>query len=373
MGKFAEKVAEMLDQPQSTGIDWRERLAGQQQRMGTHVISSQDEAMARAKTLLKQLQDMSYQTGFGLRSQQHSRGGVEQLLDRDENAPGVPGREKLINFPVKQADWFEPRLLSKEALLEFATEPIHNKLEDMMVNLRNTLGEKKLRGTRITSDPMTIPTFAPSVALSVPKSFVSGYQDADKAQSERLRGDMDHRLEKARQEFDNALKDEYAASHQKAASAGEFIDGLAQWWVKQADGEMNKVLGMYLAAAGLLGVGGHAAAKSIWEKHDPRYQRLKAMQDMIKMRQRHTQLPVLVTEEHLPEEADETPLAAPPGQLGTESIADTVPNQTTKVGGLRNIVSYAGNEAISRTADHIGGKLAKHRPKKKHYDGRRNI
>lgn len=352
MGKFAEKVAEVLDQPAS--VDWKSRLAGQQERMGTRIVSSKDEAMAKAKQLLAQLQDMSYQTGFGIRSQQHSHGNVEQLLERDEAMPGVPGREKLINFPTKEAEWFEPHLLSKEALLEFATEPIYNKYEDMMVNLRNTLNEKKLRGTRVTSDPMTLPGFAPSVALSVPKSFVGGYQAADKQQADRLRGEMDQKLERARHEFDTALKDEYAASHQKAASAGELIDGLAQWWLsKQADGEINKALGLYLAAAGLLGVGGHAAAKSIWEKHDPRYQRLKAMQDMIRTRQRHTQLPVLVTEEHLPSEdmLPEPSAAAPTPEL--------------KMANVKNIVNYAANEGAGRLVDHIGSRIAKHRAKKK--------
>lgn len=465
MGKFAEKVAEVLDG--SGGTDWKARLAQQQARMGTHVVSSQEEAMARAKELLAQLKDRAYQTGFGIRSQQHSHGNVEQLLDRDENTLGVPGREHMIEFPTKAAgvgsvlgavvhklgpagvgavglgsigalngatlpesqrhgksrtfsaatggaagalfgglagrelsalgrydtkksvidavvgqlkarrakitgspvlkqvgaadwtkgaEWFEPHLLSKEALMGFVTDPLKNKYEDMMVNLRNSMNEKRLHGMRITSDPMTIPSFAPSVALSVPKSFVSGYQAADKAQAERLHGEMDQKLEKARQEFDNALKDEYSASHQKAASAGEFIDGLAQWWTKQADGEINRALGLYLAAAGLLGAGGHAAAKSVWQKHDPRYQRLKAMQDMIKLRQRHTQLPVLVTEEHLPEEADETPLMGPPGELGTESNMEGAANSAIKVGApidLSVLSDLVGN--VMEHANIMGG------------------
>jgi len=68
---------------------------------------------------------------------------------------------------------------------------------------------------------------------------------------------------------------------------------------------LNKVLGAYLAAAGLLGVGSHMAAKSFIEKRDPRYQKLKAMREVIKHRQRTTPLPVLVShrsEVEVPEE-----------------------------------------------------------------------
>jgi hypothetical protein len=313
MGKFAEKAAAVLKKAEP----WQDRLQQQEQRLHSVVPSGREEALSRAKVLLDQIRNMSYDMGFGMRSQVQKP--VESLLPPDD-AAGVPGREKMINLPatMKGAEWFEPKLLSKQALMGFLTEPIGNKLEDMSLDLKSKLDARTARGTRVTGDPSTLPTFYPAAALTAPKGFMDGYRAADKSQSDRLREEMDHRLEKARKEFETALSDEYASSRAKAASAGELIDGLAHWWTKEADGEINQAMGMYLAAAGLLGVGSHAAVKGLWEKRDPRYQKLKAMKDLIKARQRHSPLPVLVTEEHLPAEHMATPQ---PLQLPDEQAA----------------------------------------------------
>lgn len=306
MGKFAEKARTVIKQ---ANTDWQARLAEQQARLGQAIPSSQDEAMAKARALLQQLGLTSYNLGYGLRNAQHQNKDIEQLIPHSEDPTGVPGREKMINIPatdVKTAEWFEPKLLSKQALLGFLTEPIGNKLEEMSLDLRKNLDERKQRATRVTSDPSTLPTFYPAAALSVPKNFIEGYQAADRTQHDKMRLEMDQRLEKARKEFETALADEYSASRAKSASC--LIDGLAKLWtgelqVKEADGELNQLLGAYLAGAGVLGVGTHHVVKGLWEKRDPRYQRLKAMKDLIRQRQRHNPLPVLVTEEHIPAEA----------------------------------------------------------------------
>lgn len=336
--------------------DWQANMAAQEQRLHSVIPSAHEEAVARAKVLLDKIRTTSHDFGYQLR-EQNPRKTVEELMP---NEPlGVSGRETMINIPAlppKQADWVEPRLFSKQALLGFLTDPIKNKLEESALGIHQMLDEKKEHSTRVTGDPATLPTFYPAAAMTIPKSLMEGYREADKTQADRVRNEMDTRLQHARKEFDQALTDEYANTRQKASSAGELIDGLAKWWTgemtfdKKADGEANKALGMYLAAASLLGMGSHAAAKSMWEKRDPRYQKYKAMQELVKQRQRHATLPVLVTEEHLPAENMSKALAAPQDQVGTED-SEMQPNTSTKIGSLRLALNVAGNEGANMAAD----------------------
>ena len=279
-------------------------------------------------------------------------------------AGGVGGAllSKQKDEQAKTADWLEPRLLSKEALIGFLTDPIKNKFEESALDLHKLMDDKRERAMRVTGDPATLPSFYPSAALAIPKSFMEGYRDADTMQGERIENDMNQRLEKARHEFETALSDEYAASRHKVSSAGEFIDGLAQWWngdlEKSADGEANKALGVYLAAASLLGVGSHAAAKSLWEQRDPRYQKYKAMQDLMKQRQRHSTLPVYVTEEHIPAETMSKALAAP--KIDAPEQGDDMPPTETKIGSLRTALVVAGGEAANGLGDAVTERLRKH-------------
>ncbi len=360
MGKFAEVATKLM----KTADDWQARLAGQEQRLHDVVPSGHDEAVTRAQEILTRLRLMARNTGYQMR-EQRPRKTIDQFLPAGEPT-GAMGREKLVTIPAteKTADWLEPRLFSKQALISFLTDPIKNKFEESALDLHKLMDDKRERALRVTGDPATLPTFLPAAAMTVPQSFMEGYRDADKTQKTRLDDEMNQRLEKAKLEFETALKDEYAASSHKAASAGEFIDGLAQWWnqdlTKSADGELNKVLGMYLAAAGLLGVGSHAAVKSLWEQRDPRYQKYKAMQDLVKQRQRQSTLPVYVTEEHLPAETMAKALAQPQDELGIEHTEDTaVPGSSTKVGSLRNALVIAGGEAANDISDRVSERLRK--------------
>lgn len=353
MGKFAEKAEPILKQADA----WQDAMAAQEQRLHAVVPSGHDEAVAKARVLLDKIRATSHDFGYQLR-EQNPRKTVEELMPSEPL--GVGGRETMINIPAlpqKEASWIEPRLFSKQALLGFMTDPIKNKLEDAALGIHQLLDEKKEHGTRVTGDPSTLPTFYPAAAMTIPKSLMEGYREADKGQADRVRNEMDTRLQHARKEFDQALTDEYANTRHKASSAGELIDGLAKWWSgdlvfeKAADGEANKALGMYLAAASLLGMGSHAAAKSMWEKRDPRYQKYKAMQELVKQRQRNSTLPVLVTEEHLPAETMAKSLAEPQDDVGTEDN-ELPPNTSTKIGSIgRLALNVAGNEVANSAAD----------------------
>ena len=57
---------------------------------------------------------------------------------------------------------------------------------------------------------------------------------------------------------------------------------------------------MYLAVAALLGAGTHTAAKGWAEKRDPRYQKMKAMREVLKSRYRDRPLPIYFTPTEVP-------------------------------------------------------------------------
>lgn len=282
MGFLVKRANEML------GQDWQSRLADQESRLRKHVPLSRDEGEQNAAQTINNLRNLVFALGYHLRSNK-LKGGPEQLIDREEDGVGIPGREVMIGLPQVKTSWYTPNLRSKEAgLLSALTTPLGNLMDDAKLELSRVADEKKEKLTRVTSDPTTVPTFLPSLALGVPSSFMEGYQKAD-TDADAARGhEVDTKLERAKKEFEEALLAEYSA-RKKAASAGELFDGAAQLFIagkleKAADGEFNQGLGAYLALAALLGTGAHSVAKSYYEKRDPNRQKLKAVREAIQMR-----------------------------------------------------------------------------------------
>lgn len=325
------KIADAL-----IGPDWRTRMDDQTARLREHVPLAADEAQLAAAEKLQQLTHLAEQLGYNMRSQQRDRQGISQIL-------GTP-REKMISLPA-QSPAPVPALGEKVALLGAVTGPIRNALEDAKLELQNVADEKRRSATRVTSDPMTIPTFAPSIALSLPKSFASGYRNADAELDAKAKADMEAQILAARGEFESALSDEYKGH--KIASFGELLDGLAKvaCLVKGADGELNKALGMYLAGAALVGQGAHVTAKNWVERHDPRHQRAKALRDAIMLKRQANPPPVLVAP---PVGVDESPfvekvalLEQLPGAFDAARTALMPLDFSTIINGLKS-VHFAG-------------------------------
>lgn len=295
MGAFA-KIADAL-MP-----DWRAKMDDQTSRLRQHVPLAADEAHSAAAAKLEQLQQLAQMLGYNMRSEQRDRQGVGQILGNGA------GRERMISLPAQSPA--PVPAIGKMALLGSITGPLRNALEDAKLEVQNIADEKRRSATRITSDPMTIPTFAPSVALTVPKSFAHGYRTADSEMDAAAKADMEAQIAAARGEFESALASEYGGGH-KMANFGELLDGLAKvaCLTKGADGELNRALGMYLAGAALLGQGAHVTAKNWVEGHDPRHQKAKALRNAIRMKQQANPPPVLVAPPIAEMQVAEDPLA----------------------------------------------------------------
>ena len=287
--------------------DWRQRLDAQTMQLREHVPLAADEAHLAAEAQLKKLQAVAHALGYNMRAAQRDRQGVSDLIP-PAGQVGIPGREHMISLPAQLPT-------EKVALLGAVTGPIRNALEDAKLELESAADNKRRAATRITSDPMTIPSFAPSIAMTVPSAFAGGFRAADKTLDDKAKSDIDAQIEAAKHEFEQALHSEY--SGRKVANAGELIDALADHFLtKEADGELNKALGMYLAAAALMGQGAHATAKNWVEGHDPRHQRAKALQEAIRMKAHANPAPILV--------APPTPVDVLPEMEGAAGVVDKV-------------------------------------------------
>jgi hypothetical protein len=219
-------------------------------------------------------------------------------------------------------DWVEDKMWSKEAgIFGALTEPIRYGAQDVKAELARMADERFQEATTPTSEPKTLPWYYPAMAATVPTAFTSGYRQADTDADAAVKAQMAEKVEAARQDFEKALEHEYRLSRQRkeaaapVATPGELIDGLAQiHLIKESAGELNTAAGMYLALATLLGMGSYQVGKNWAEKNDPRYQRVKAMKDVIRQRMRSRPLPVLVSSEPLdapdPVEPTELPKTA---------------------------------------------------------------
>jgi hypothetical protein len=309
---------------------WRERSSEQVNKLREHMPLMAEEGQANATETLKQLSAMIYGLGYKFRMQRHMDQPEEttSLLPRDD--PGIPGRDISISLP-KAAAWVEPRLFSKQAV-----GPLRAMLQNTKVEAEARLKERKSKSFASTDNPMTVPGFAPMAAIAVPESFRKGFTQADADAAEVRNELLSAELEQAKQEFEQALGEEYQG--RKAASAGEWLDLLADRAVKQAESEQGtgqKWLNSYLAAAALLGYGSHRAAENFVSKRDPARQKHKMYRMALRQRMHDKGVPVMVDFNEMPasrveedlltelpiQEAKEAAIASQIGAVGKASPA----------------------------------------------------
>ena len=267
MGQLTETVKQAL------GEDWEARIADQTKRLQQHIPTSDQLAKQKAIAMLKEWNEKVKSLGYALRA---SRDDHKSLLDIPS---GVLGRELTTSFPLQKAS-------EKKA---FLGDAIANSLielgEDTKLRLARKLDEIKTRGMATTERPGSLPWFYPAMAHTLPSSLASGYEQAETEIDARRAKEVDDELAAAQTDFEQALSDEFAASRKTASvKPSELIDAIAQIHVKQAAGELNEALGMYLAMADLLGRGAHEASKRWFEARDPRRQKYEAMRSAIKQR-----------------------------------------------------------------------------------------
>lgn len=217
----------------------------------------------------------------------------------DEKMHGFYASKKLDPHAAETAVYEALRTEKKGGVLGEALAPLGMMSDSALAGIAQLASDKMRESRRPTSDPGTLVSYYPRMAVAAPSSFHEGYtqaeSDADVLQAEQI----DKELAKARKEYDQALSDEYAGRH-TAKTAGELIDGLAQHHVKCGEGELNQVMGTYLALASLLGYGSHVASREWVRSRDPRQQEFKAVKEELRKKRMRQPSPILV---EIPESA----------------------------------------------------------------------
>jgi hypothetical protein len=281
MGAFSKRADEVL------GADWRERLQGQTERLRKHVPTSEDVARKKALEIIKRFKEQAYNAGVMAhvsRRAQNMAPGVKKLQPVRDIMPGVSGREVTLSLPEVPGD---ASLYKTSGIFDFVINPLREKAEDMKLDTIHMLDKIRANATKVTTSPSTLTSFYPTLASIGPSSFVSGFSEADKTLDEQHNREMEENIQQARKEFEQALQEEYVqgrAKHAGVSSPGELIDGLAQLHVKKAEGELNQMLGAYLALASLMGQGTNEFARRWVEKRDPKRQEYKALREAITRR-----------------------------------------------------------------------------------------
>jgi hypothetical protein len=313
MGEFAKVANELMESPA-----WKQKLKEQEAVLHQHIPSSQEEATAKAMAIIDKVREASYAAGQRIRQQKVQDSGIESLLPVRSGSDAPPGRDMTITMPSvpgskaepqrKTAEWLDERLLSKNAGIIWDTmvSPVLETAQDAKAYGARLIDEKFTHATRPNSNPTSLPWFYPAAALTGARELKKGYQDASEKAIDSHSAVLDKHLSKAKQEFENALKMEYASSKglNKASSAGELVDALAQAYTKAAAGELVEMAGPYLGIASLLGYGAHQAAKGYIEDNDPERYKLKELRRMLKARLRASPPPVQVAPPDLAEEAN---------------------------------------------------------------------
>lgn len=336
MGWFAKLAAEV--EP------WEKRLQEQAAALSTKIPSSEAEAALTAQKNIEDAQRKAYLAGYVFRKMRQQANPVESPL-----LPGseLAGAERLtLQIPTKMAErievvkqdtkkdsdyspqqlqlgketekehttnnklakaiakdhleeipnyYTELEKMEKESMLGAFVNPLMEFGQDVKLRAMEKLDEMKADATRTTSDPSTLPWYYPALVSNLPKNFMSGFSQAEKEQDTARLDQVTQEMTQAQKEFDQALQDEYsAAKGLKTASAGEFLDGLAQVFVKSADGELNQILGAYLAAASLMGQATHSVGYDWAAKRDPKRQELEAYQDAARQRLRAYPIPLQI-------------------------------------------------------------------------------
>lgn len=159
MGTFATGVRALV---KAGDIDWEKNLAAQEERFRQKAPLSSDIAMDEASRRLKKYQELASMIGYAMRKSR-PQSELEKEISGDlspgdlSSLEGSPGREIVFKVPEKVAEWFDERLLSKEA--GPITDPIRHGTQDLVLDLMRYLSEKKEEATKITTDPSTHPAY----------------------------------------------------------------------------------------------------------------------------------------------------------------------------------------------------------------------
>lgn len=323
MGEFAKWAAKVTEEepPRQPIPDWRERTSEQVNRFREVMPLSAEEGAANASKALSEIYKLLFGLGYNFRAQRHLEKPTEATHLLPEGDPGIPGRDISISMP-KLASWMEPRLLSKEAV-----GPLRAALQNREVEYKAKAKEKMRRAFTASENPLTVPGFVPMAAIAAPEAFRKGFTQADADAAAARNEVLSIELEKAKQEFEEALNAEYRGH--KSASLGELVDGLAEASLqlsKEAQDEQGsgmKALNVYLGLAALLGYGAHRAAEDYTKKRNPGYQKQKLYRLALRQRMHDKGVPVLVDFNELPAAKEELNLtdALPAPEMKEASAA----------------------------------------------------
>jgi hypothetical protein len=220
---------------------------------------------------------------------------MEHVDDKSKAREIAKDHLEEISDYYTRLDKMEAKAKSEKqgGILGEALAPLGMAGESALANIAQTISDKTREGRRVTTDPGTLVSYYPRMALSVPASFHEGYTKAEKdVDASRLKV-MEEALAKARKEYEQALSAEYSA-RSTAKTAGELIDGLAQHHVKHGAGELNQIAGAYLALASLLGYGSHEASRAWVHSRDPRQQKFEAVKEELRRKRMRQPSPILV-------------------------------------------------------------------------------
>lgn len=252
--------------------EWENQLAKQEATLHQRIPSTIDEATHNATQRLQDLKQRAYQIGYHLRKTKLMAQGnpIESAMNPD----ALPGRAMQVSMPwLAKAGGF-----ADEAVFN----PLSSKVRDLFNKVRHKAELSSVNARATTADPNTLPEYKPSVALAVPSALQEGMRAAEQEHHGGMEGELKTKVESARQDFENALRDEFATRGSKAASAPELLEGLADLNFKKAEaGWMNDLGGLYLAMAGLVGSGAHGLGQHWVEENDPRYLKAKALREAV--------------------------------------------------------------------------------------------
>lgn len=172
------------------------------------------------------------------------------------------------------------------SLLSAITDPIVDTVGELKTDVVNAIDKRIASGTRVTSDPSTLPSHFPAMASALPREFLRGYRDSAHKGMETARTSLDKQISDAKLEFERAMADEYLAAKTGEMTPGAMINGLYEKLEKKADGEINQVMGVYGALATLLGEAGFQVGRHYTESRDPSRAKYDAVRELIQRRLR---------------------------------------------------------------------------------------
>jgi len=283
---------------------------------GREVMISLPDAAKAAATLMKEAQEAvtvtlrSSKPDSSYPSRQLKKGiGVEKEHANDKTARKIISKHHLDERSRYYDELEDMEAKPKSAgILGALAEPLGEAVEDLKLRALENLDRRRSRLTRVTSDPATLPWYYPGMISFAPKNFMEGFRTAESEADTARLTEVTGRMDKAKEEFEKALQDEYRAAKggAKESSCGEFVSGLAKAHVKAAEGELNQILGGYLTIAALLGQLSHHSAYDWVAKRDPARLKLDAFREAIKQRMRAQTAPVQVEPPALDTSGSET-------------------------------------------------------------------